>query len=67
MTDDYLGGAARVMPVTFLALGLGGLSDIRLKRLSEAERAEVSDFVDFLVTRRSRRSRPRSGPTSGRS
>ena len=48
-------------------LGLSGSADIRLKRLSEAECAEVSDFVDFLVTRRSRRSRPRSGPTSGRS
>jgi transcriptional regulator with XRE-family HTH domain len=49
------------------ALGLGVSADTRLARLSEAERAEVSDFVDFLVTRRSRRSRPRSGPTSARS
>jgi transcriptional regulator with XRE-family HTH domain len=48
-------------------LGLGGSADPRLARLSDAERAEVSDFVDFLVTRRSRRSRPRSGPTSARS
>jgi hypothetical protein len=41
-------------------LGLGGMSDTRLKRLSEAERAEVSDFADFLVSRQMKaRRRPR--------
>ncbi len=49
------------------ALGLGASADPRLARLSEAQRAEVSDFVDFLIMRRSRRSRPRSAPTSWRS
>ena len=43
-------------------LGLGGLSDLRLGRLSEAERAEISDFVDFLVARH--RKNARSGPPS---
>jgi transcriptional regulator with XRE-family HTH domain len=47
-------------------LGLGGLSDPRLGRLSEAERAEISDFVDFLVARhrKSARSRSRSRLTN---
>ena len=49
------------------ALGLGNTADTRLAGLSEADRTQVSDFLDFLVTRRSRRSRPRPGPTSGRS
>ena len=41
-------------------LGLGGMSDTRLKRLSEDERAEVSDFVAFLVSRQMKaRRRPR--------
>ena len=47
-------------------LGLGGLSDIRLKRLSEAERAEVSDFADFLVSRQMK-ARRRSRLTTSRS
>ena len=49
------------------ALGLGNTADTRRAGLSEADRAQVSDFLDFLVTRRSRRSRPRPGPTNGHS
>ena len=49
------------------ALGIGDTADTRLAGLSEADRAQVSDFVGFLITRRSRRSRPRTCPTSGRS
>jgi transcriptional regulator with XRE-family HTH domain len=47
-----------------VGLGLGGLSDIRLKRLSEAERAEVSDFAAFLSARH-QKARPRSRLTNG--
>jgi transcriptional regulator with XRE-family HTH domain len=32
-------------------LGLGGSTDPRLPRLSEAERAEVRDFIAFLAAR----------------
>jgi transcriptional regulator with XRE-family HTH domain len=55
------------LAVELALLGLGGSADTRLAGLSEADRAQVSDFVDFLVTRRLRRSRPRSGPTISRS
>jgi len=48
------------------ALGVGGLSDPRLGRLSEAERAEVSDFVAFLAARH-RKARPRLRSTTSHS
>jgi transcriptional regulator with XRE-family HTH domain len=48
-------------------LGLGGMSDTRLKRLSEDERAEVSDFVAFLSARHRKSSRSRSRLTTSHS